>query len=299
MLPPRANYTRFAPSEGNPRVTVPDPSENAPAARGAEVVAVREGADGWGVVTISSPGGAYQVEPCLRCPWLLDSPVGAFPPEVFRLSAHTTYDQAKRRFGCHASKPDEPKTCAGFLLRGAAHNLTVRMYGPDITSDVSSDRPLYANYREMAIANGVAPDDPILAPCRDARPYLDEDATTSAADLARDRAAATVARAVRIIRDFIVESAGMDLGEPMTADATLLAGRLAAAGHLTAPPHEKYSGNESAVEFIRAFIVECVGSDTGAEMTHQAEQMRQRIAAAGLLAGGVHEPVPMKAGPGQ
>lgn len=34
--------------------------------------------------------------------------------------------------------------------------------------DVADDgHELFENYRAMAIANGVAPDDPILAPCRD------------------------------------------------------------------------------------------------------------------------------------
>ena len=105
-------------------------------------------------------------------------PVGAFPPEVFRLSASTTYNLAENEFGCHACKRDEPKTCTGFLLLGAAHNVTVRMYGPDI-AEVSSTHPLYDNYREMAVANGVDPDDPVLVPCRDSRPYVDTDGVPS------------------------------------------------------------------------------------------------------------------------
>lgn len=141
------------------------PGTRAAAAQEAGVVAVHEGADGWGVMTVESSAGDYQPEPCARCPWLLDSPVGAFPPEVFQHSAKTAYDLATHTFGCHASPRDEPRTCAGFLLRGAAHNLTVRMYGPGVEA-VSSDRPLYDSYREMAIANGVAPDDPALQPCR-------------------------------------------------------------------------------------------------------------------------------------
>lgn len=131
----------------------------------AEVVAVHVGADGWGVTTLRSPAGHYQKEPCARCPWLIDSPVGAFPPEVFRHSARTAYDLATHTFGCHASPHDAPRTCAGFLLRGAAHNLTVRMYGPGV-EDVSSDRPLYDSYRDMAVANGVAREDPALLRCR-------------------------------------------------------------------------------------------------------------------------------------
>jgi hypothetical protein len=37
-----------------------------------------------------------------------------------------------------------------------------------ILDDVSDGgHRLYDNYRSMAVANGVDPDDPILAPCRD------------------------------------------------------------------------------------------------------------------------------------
>jgi hypothetical protein len=56
--------------------------------------------------------------------------------------------------------------CAGFLLQSAAHNLSVRMARQDF-SHVLSRYPLFATYREMAIANGVDPDDPALRNCRD------------------------------------------------------------------------------------------------------------------------------------
>ncbi|MFG1880174.1 DUF6283 family protein [Sphaerisporangium sp. NPDC049003] len=133
------------------------------------VLRVREGADGWGVFTVISTrrddNDDYQTSPCRRCPWRRDAPVGAFPPEVFRHSAHTAYDLAVATFGCHASDTRHPSTCAGFILRGAADNLTLRMRGHDY-SDVQSDVDLYDNYQQMAIANGVDPDDPALAPCR-------------------------------------------------------------------------------------------------------------------------------------
>lgn len=261
----------------------------------ARVVLVRPGADGWGVVTIDAPGNAHQEEPCLRCPWLLDSPIGAFPPEVFQLSAPTTYDLATRTFGCHASKPDEPLTCAGFLLRGAAHNLAVRVHGPDISTAVSTDRPLYGTYREMAVANGVDPDDPVLAPCRDSRPYPAPGSLPLAAGseaITADRSAMAVSRAAGIIRGFIVASAGMDLGDAMLDDATLLAGRLAAAGHLHIRGHEHHPGDQSALEVIRAFVVDCHGEDTGADTTDLAEDLRHALAAAGVLDDGVFEPVP-------
>ena len=34
-------------------------------------------------------------------------------------------------------------------------------------AEISSPYPLYETYREMAIANGVSPDEPALVPCRD------------------------------------------------------------------------------------------------------------------------------------
>lgn len=126
---------------------------------------VCEGADGWGVVLVENGDSSFQTHPCPACPWRKDAPVGAFPPEVFRHSARTTYDLADTVFGCHASTSARPKTCAGFLLRGALDNLLIRMGRAD-HSGVHSTVALYENYRAMAIANGVAPDDPALAPCR-------------------------------------------------------------------------------------------------------------------------------------
>ncbi|MEA5367245.1 DUF6283 family protein [Amycolatopsis sp., V23-08] len=270
---------------------MPDPTdETSTPAADAEIVAVNPGADGWGVITYMAPGSAYQATPCTRCPWLRDSPTGAFPPEVFQHSAHTTYDLATHKFGCHASPRDEPKTCAGFLLRGSAHNLAVRVYGPDVPTAVSTYRPLYDNYREMAIANGVAPDDPALTPCRDSRPYLGPSDTTPAKDASMSTDT-VISRAAQVIREFIVDSAGMDLGEPMTSQADLLAGRLAATGQLDIPAHERYSGSDTTTSIIRAFIVDAVGNDNGDDTTAHADELRHHLAAAGVLASGVHEPL--------
>jgi hypothetical protein len=74
---------------------------------------------------------------------------------------------ATHTFGCHGSDRAAPLACAGFLLRGAMHNLTVRMRGPNPDDVSDGGRELYDNYRAMAIVNGVDPDDPALAPCRD------------------------------------------------------------------------------------------------------------------------------------
>lgn len=63
-------------------------------------------------------------------------------------------------FGCHTSKSDEPRICAGWLLRGAQHNAAVQALLADGTlprPDLSDGVELYDSYAEMAIANGVAP----------------------------------------------------------------------------------------------------------------------------------------------
>jgi hypothetical protein len=121
------------------------------------------------VVTVEGGKGSYRRHPCSKCPWRVDA-TGEFPAEAFRHSAGTAYDMAQHTFGCHESGAQKPATCAGFLLRGGAHNLSVRLgYMTGRIKDNVSDggHQLYENYRAMAIANGVAPDDEILALCRD------------------------------------------------------------------------------------------------------------------------------------
>lgn len=121
------------------------------------------------VVTVEGGRGGYRKKPCKDCPWRKDA-VGVFPAEAFRLSANTAYDMAEKTFGCHTSGTSKPATCAGFLLRGAGHNLSVRLgyiagrYHDDVTD---GGHALHDNYRSMAIANGVDKDDPVLALCRD------------------------------------------------------------------------------------------------------------------------------------
>ena len=95
---------------------------------------------------------------------------GEFPAEAFRHSAGTAYDMAQNTFACHASGVTKPAICAGFLLRGADHNLAARLgyISGRIKNDVSDGgHALHPNYRAMAIANGVPADDPILTACRD------------------------------------------------------------------------------------------------------------------------------------
>lgn len=104
--------------------------------------------------------------PCAECPWRKDVAPGQFPPERFRALAGCAEDLATTVFACHKSPEQEPFACAGFLLMASAHNLSVRMSRQSF-ADVASPYPLHATYRRMAIANGVRPNDPALARCRD------------------------------------------------------------------------------------------------------------------------------------
>lgn len=120
------------------------------------------------VLSIEGGRSTYRREPCSDCPWRTDA-TGLFPAEAFRHSAITAYDMSLNQFGCHQSGPQKPATCAGFLLRGADHNMSVRIAKIKglITDDVhDGGHKLHDSYRAMAIANGVDPDDPEIAPCR-------------------------------------------------------------------------------------------------------------------------------------
>ena len=133
------------------------------------VTCVRPAGDAHQVVTVEGGQDTYRRKPCSDCPWRVDA-VGEFPAEAFRHSANTAYDMSTHMFACHQSGAEKPAACAGFLLRGAEHNLTVRLKRMDgrIAGDVDSNgQELHQTYRAMAIANGVDPDDQVLAPCRD------------------------------------------------------------------------------------------------------------------------------------
>ena len=123
------------------------------------------------VVSVSGNGDKkYMRKPCGDCPWRKGA-TGEFPAEAFRISAHTAYDMAEHSFGCHASGTEKPKTCAGFLLKGSTHNLGVRMRlmkgEYDLSKVSDGGHELFANYKEMAIANGVSPNDESLIPIRE------------------------------------------------------------------------------------------------------------------------------------
>jgi hypothetical protein len=156
----------------NPDARQAERNEPAPApGRRARVTARTIAGAGHAVTAVEGGDGGYMRSPCRQCPWRRDLPTGVFPAEAFRISADTAYDMSTHAFACHMSGTERPKACAGFLLRGAKHNLGVRLalaFGridPRLVGD--GGLPLYDGYRAMAEANGVAPDDPALRPCRD------------------------------------------------------------------------------------------------------------------------------------
>lgn len=121
------------------------------------------------VVTVEGGKGLYRRKPCAKCPWRVDA-TGEFPAEAFRHSASMAYDMAQHTFACHEAGAKKPATCAGFLLRGADHNMAVRLgYMTGRFKDDVKDggHLLHENYRAMAVANGVPAEDAALAACRD------------------------------------------------------------------------------------------------------------------------------------
>jgi len=134
----------------------------------SRVVKIRPAGDDHQVVTVEDGKGTYRRKPCSDCPWRIDA-IGEFPAEAFKHSASTAYDMASNTFACHQSGKVRPSICAGFLLRGADHNLIVRlgfMQG-QFKGDVHDDGcELHENYHVMAVANGVDPEDPVLSACR-------------------------------------------------------------------------------------------------------------------------------------
>jgi Family of unknown function (DUF6283) len=139
----------------------------------SRVVATRLADECNQVVTVQGGRWSFRPAPCVECPWRRSND-GSFPAEAFRLSASTSYDMAWsmfacHMFACHMAGAERPATCAGFLLStGAEHNLALRLklarsqFRPDQVS--AADADLDPDYRAMAVANGVDPDDPAITP---------------------------------------------------------------------------------------------------------------------------------------
>lgn len=128
------------------------------------------------VITVKGGDGKYRRSPCPTCPWRKDA-VGEFPAEAFRLSAATATDgsmilevgdEAFHTFGCHHSGAGKPATCAGYVLNGddAIGWRVAHSKGKFDPSKVHSDVPFFESYYDMAVANGVPPDDPALRGCK-------------------------------------------------------------------------------------------------------------------------------------
>lgn len=142
-------------------------------ARQVKVRETRVVSDEYGVSKLEVSGEGRHLArktPCEQCPWRTDVPTGVFPALAYVESAPTAYDMADETFSCHMAGAEHPATCAGFLLRHSYHNLSVRLaligMRLDLSKITDGGFPLYRSYREMAIANGVDPEDPVLAPVR-------------------------------------------------------------------------------------------------------------------------------------
>lgn len=134
-----------------------------------KVLEVRPAGEDHQVVSLSGGAGRYRRSPCPGCPWVVAN-VGTFPTEAFRHSARTAVDMSQHVFACHESGAARPASCAGFLLRGAEHNLSVRLAQLQDRLDLSvvreDDRELFDSYRDMAVANGVGENEECLRQCR-------------------------------------------------------------------------------------------------------------------------------------
>ena len=140
-----------------------------PQRTGPQIVNVRPADENNQVVTIRGGSGQYRRRPCGGCPWVVAN-TGSFPAEAFAHSASTAEDLSGHMFGCHESGTERPVTCAGFLLRGADHNMAVRMRAAagqiDLGQVHEDGRELHPGYVTMSVANGLDSGDPELRNCR-------------------------------------------------------------------------------------------------------------------------------------
>jgi hypothetical protein len=129
---------------------------------------LHEDGNEYAVVSLQGGEGAgHRRKVCEQCPWRKDN-VGNFPAEAFRHSANTSYDMSQNTFACHMHPKEAPSLCAGFLLRGADHNLAIRLKrSRGECMDVQEPSvELFDGYKDMAVANGCDPDEEVLKPCR-------------------------------------------------------------------------------------------------------------------------------------
>lgn len=172
------------------------------------IIETRMAGDEHQVLSVAGGQGHYRRQPCGAaesteerpgCPWRVDA-VGHFPAEAFAHSARTAEDLSGHTFGCHESGADRPAVCAGFLLRGADHNMAIRMRLSagqiDLSQVDDGGYELHPGYITMATENGLDMDDPALRNARWSQngagvPMRPSEQLVAAADLIRDLAAKT------------------------------------------------------------------------------------------------------------
>lgn len=134
-----------------------------------KILRTRMAGDAHAVHSLQAEGEfRYMKKPCADCPWRKDA-AGVFPAEAFMHSAETAFDMSRHVFACHQAGVDRSKACTGFLLKGADHNLAVRMaaFRGEYKHDVASGgHDLFDDYQQMAEANGVGQSDESLSRCR-------------------------------------------------------------------------------------------------------------------------------------
>lgn len=105
--------------------------------------------------------------PCPECPWNVKAEKGKFTVERYRSLAGSSKQELCCIFACHMSHEDHPIACAGYLAVCGGTSINVRLmqaYGHiDLERvKIPEDHVLYGSYGELAVANGVDPDDPVL-----------------------------------------------------------------------------------------------------------------------------------------
>jgi len=105
-------------------------------------------------------------EPCAKCPYRKDAPIGLWDPEEFLNLVRNDADPIEGRvFGCHgtAKKPEGPSICGGWLLDQKRRGLPSIQLRLDLISSnkayecleqiTDGGHALYKSIDEMCLAN--------------------------------------------------------------------------------------------------------------------------------------------------
>lgn len=124
--------------------------------------------------TCSSSILRHAAKPCAECPWRRDQPVGRFPASRYRALADTSAGPTGSAppeapmFACHKTAEGREIACAGWLAAEGHGHVGVRLAIAFGRLDASALQPaagwpaLFDSYADLAVANGVDPDDPRL-----------------------------------------------------------------------------------------------------------------------------------------